>query len=59
MRLGGINVLRGMAVSAVVFYHFFELLGLQKHFLYPYITSVGQMGVPLFFIISGYSFIVL
>jgi len=54
MRLEGIDLLRGLAVITVVLYHFFELLGLQNHFLYPYITSIGQLGVPLFFIISGY-----
>jgi peptidoglycan/LPS O-acetylase OafA/YrhL len=54
MRLGGIDLLRGIAVSAVIIYHFFELLGLSSYALYPYITSIGQIGVPLFFIISGY-----
>jgi len=54
MRLEGIDVLRGTAVGFVVLYHFFELLGLQQHFLYPYVFSLGQLGVPLFFVISGY-----
>ena len=54
MRLEGIDILRGLAVILVVLYHFFELLGLQNHTLYPYIASLGQLGVPLFFIISGY-----
>ena len=54
MRLEGIDILRGLAVTLVVLYHFFELLGLQHHILYPYISSIGQLGVPLFFIISGY-----
>ena len=54
MRLKGIDLLRGLAVSVVVLYHFFEILKLHNHFLYPYITSIGQIGVPLFFIISGY-----
>lgn len=54
MRLEGIDILRGLAVSLVIFYHFFELLGLQSHMLYPYIYALGQLGVPLFFIISGY-----
>jgi peptidoglycan/LPS O-acetylase OafA/YrhL len=54
MRLEGIDLLRGIAVSAVIIYHFFELLGLSSYTLYPYITSIGQIGVPLFFIISGY-----
>ena len=54
MRLEGIDLLRGIAVSAVIIYHFFELLGLSNSTLYPYATSIGQIGVPLFFIISGY-----
>jgi len=54
MRIEGIDLLRGLAVSVVVLYHFFEILKLHNHFLYPYITSIGQIGVPLFFIISGY-----
>lgn len=54
MRLEGIDLLRGIAVSAVVIYHFFELLGLQSSAYYPYVASIGQLGVPLFFIISGY-----
>jgi len=54
MRLEGIDLLRGLAVLVVVVYHFFEILKLHNHFLYPYIISIGQIGVPLFFIISGY-----
>ena len=54
MRLEGIDILRGLAVSVVILYHFFELLELHTHSLYPYIYSLGLLGVPLFFIISGY-----
>lgn len=54
MRLEGIDLLRGIAVITVILYHFFELLGFQTHILYPVISSIGQLGVPLFFIISGY-----
>ena len=54
MRLEGIDILRGLAVSVVILYHFFELLGLHTHILYPFISSLGLLGVPLFFIISGY-----
>jgi len=54
MRLEGIDILRGLAIILVVAYHFFELLGLQDHFLYTYFSHLGQLGVPLFFIISGY-----
>ena len=54
MRLEGIDNLRGLAVSLVILYHFFELLGLHHHNFYTYISSIGQLGVPLFFIISGF-----
>ena len=54
MRLEGINLLRGLAVSVVVLYHFFELLELHNSPYYPFVISVGQIGVPLFFVISGY-----
>ena len=54
MRLEGIDILRGTAVSVVVLYHFFELLGLQNSTYYPFVISIGQIGVPLFFVISGY-----
>jgi peptidoglycan/LPS O-acetylase OafA/YrhL len=54
MRLEGIDYLRGLAVSFVIVYHFFDLLGLQENVLYTYAYALGQLGVPLFFIISGY-----
>jgi len=54
MRLEGIDLLRGLAVSVVVLYHFFELLELHNSPYYPFVISVGQIGVPLFFVISGY-----
>ena len=54
MRLEGIDLLRGLAVSVVVLYHFFELLGLHNSPYYPFVISIGQIGVPLFFVISGY-----
>ena len=53
MRLHGIDTLRGLAVVAVVFYHFFVLLGIDNS-ISSYIHSLGLLGVPLFFIISGY-----
>ena len=53
MRLDGIDTLRGFAVTVVVIYHFFVLLGLDN-ILSPYIHSFGLLGVPLFFIISSY-----
>jgi peptidoglycan/LPS O-acetylase OafA/YrhL len=54
MRLEGIDILRGLAVSVVILYHFFELLGLHNSTYYPFVISIGQIGVPLFFVISGY-----
>lgn len=54
MRLEGIDLLRGLAVSVVVLYHFFELLGLHNSPYYPFVISIGQIGVPLFFVISGH-----
>ncbi len=53
MRLEGIDILRGLAVSVVILYHFFELLGLHNSPYYPFVISIGQIGVPLF-VISGY-----
>lgn len=46
--------LRGFAVSTVIIYHFFELLGLQSSAYYYFVSPIGQLGVPLFFVISGY-----
>ena len=41
-------------MSFVIIYHFFVLLNLYDHALFPYIHSFGIFGVSLFFIISGY-----
>ncbi len=54
LRLDGIDILRGIAVISVILYHFFILLGLTHSNIYPYIHAFGALGVPLFFIISGY-----
>ncbi len=54
MRLHGIDLLRGIAVTSVIVYHFFAILGLQGNFLFSYIHSFGLFGVSLFFIISGF-----
>ena len=53
-RLDGIDILRGIAVIAVIIYHFFVILGLSHNNIFPYIHAFGSIGVPLFFIISGY-----
>ena len=54
LRLDGIDILRGIAVIAVILYHFFVLLDLSHNNIFPYIHAFGSIGVPLFFIISGY-----
>ncbi len=54
MRLDGIDLLRGLAVSTVIVYHFFAILGLQGSPYFHYIHSFGIFGVSLFFIISGF-----
>jgi len=54
MRLDGIDILRGLAVSIVVVYHFFVLLELTAGPAFPYINTLAYLGVPLFFVISGY-----
>jgi len=51
--LNGIDTLRGLAVSIVVVYHFFVLLNINN-IITPFINSFGLLGVPIFFIISGY-----
>ncbi len=54
LRLDGIDVLRGLAVSCVILYHFCVLLGLVHNDYFPYVHALGALGVPLFFVISGY-----
>jgi len=54
MRLEGIDILRGTAVSTVILYHFYVLLNLSSLNSFTYIHSFGEFGVSLFFIISGY-----
>jgi len=54
MRLEGIDLLRGIAVSVVILYHFPVILGLTSASIFQYIYALGLLGVPLFFIISGY-----
>jgi peptidoglycan/LPS O-acetylase OafA/YrhL len=54
LRLDGIDILRGVAVTGVVLYHFFVLLDLTQSSFFSYVHAFGSLGVPLFFIISGY-----
>ncbi len=54
LRLDGIDILRGVAVIGVIVYHFYVLLGLMHLSSFPYVHAFGLLGVPLFFIISGY-----
>ena len=54
MRLEGIDTLRGLAVLAVVIYHYFVLFGLQASPWFSYIHTYGLFGVSLFFVISGF-----
>jgi len=54
MRLAGIDILRGYAVTTVIIYHFYVLLDLSTVASFHYIHALGQLGVSLFFIISGY-----
>jgi len=54
MRLIGIDILRGLAVSIVIIYHFYILLDYSSASSFQYIHFFGQLGVSLFFIISGY-----
>ncbi len=54
MRLAGIDYLRGIAVLAVLVYHFFVLMHLQRSSLFGYVHFFGLFGVSLFFVISGF-----
>jgi len=54
MRLDGIDILRGLAVITIVIYHFFVLLGLTNNVAFLYVNTLASLGVPLFFVISGY-----
>ncbi len=54
MRLEGIDLLRGVAVSSVVIYHFFVILGLEGRSSFHLVSSFGIFGVSLFFVISGF-----
>jgi peptidoglycan/LPS O-acetylase OafA/YrhL len=52
-RLGYINSLRGGAILLVLMLHVSTNIGISKEL--SFITSVGQMGVQLFFILSAFT----
>lgn len=54
MRLSSIDILRGFAVLFVVVYHFYSILDLKSSIFYSVSSIYGSLGVPLFFVISGY-----
>ncbi|MCB9556011.1 MAG: acyltransferase family protein [Deltaproteobacteria bacterium] len=55
-RIGALDALRGIAATSVVFYHYaFRFDGLYAYdSKLPVLFSRGDLGVDLFFIISGY-----
>lgn len=54
----GLDVVRAVAVLSVVIYHLYVLQGGDKYIQYPIVHTLislgGEIGVTLFFIISGY-----
>lgn len=54
----GIDIIRTVAILAVLVYHFYVLTGGNRYAGYPVIHNLintgGEIGVTLFFIISGY-----
>ena len=54
MRLHGIDFLRGLAVTPVIVYHFYILFDFMGDSSFQYLHLFGQIGVSLFFVISGF-----
>ena len=54
----GIDIIRTFAIMSVLVYHFYVLAGGDRYLKYPVIhhliSTGGEIGVTLFFIISGY-----
>lgn len=54
----GIDVIRVVAIMSVLVYHFYVLVGGERYLKYPVVHNLisagGEIGVTLFFIISGY-----
>ena len=54
----GIDIVRAGAILAVIVYHFYVLIGENRYVQYPVVHRLlsmgGEIGVTLFFIISGY-----
>lgn len=48
-----LDISRGVAASGVAFYHFGEMR--NNHDLYANLIEFGWLGVPVFFVISGFS----
>lgn len=53
MRVEGIDRLRGLAVSAVILYHFYVLLDLASLPSFRYVHALGEFGVSLFLLLVG------
>lgn len=54
----GIDIVRAMAILVVIIYHFYVLVGGDRYIALPIVHNMimvgGEIGVTLFFIISGY-----
>ena len=54
----GLDIVRAFAVMAVLIYHFYVLVDNTRYLSYPLLHKLisigGEVGVTLFFIISGY-----
>lgn len=55
-RITEIDAIRGVAAFAVLLFHYTKCVSrvLNLDFYYPRILAFGDMGVPIFFIVSGY-----
>lgn len=54
MKLDNLQILRGISALLVCCFHFKEYLNIKTHLIGDFIFSKGSIGVPLFFIISGF-----
>jgi peptidoglycan/LPS O-acetylase OafA/YrhL len=51
-RLNGLDTLRALAITIVLFFHYMVVVSNENTF--GYVTRIGWMGVDLFFVLSGY-----